>query len=361
MRITKIVFWLLVVCLLSYSNDSLGSCGTIGFEMMKATKSGKYDMLKKVLEKAKKEGCKLPNNYGGYDSYIMVAARNQHYEIIKLLLEYGLDIDEQEKPTGSSRIYKTALMEAVEKKNTTLIKFLQENGADPQYKSTDGVSAMDIAIESSNIDIVKLFIKYFNEKEDLLFKILRKKQQENRVELVEMLLKYGADANLKDTITINQPTFLMAAVSNAFIEKDKQLGIVKLLLENGANVNVRNNSGQTAFFFVTCLSTSSYDLAKLLIDSDAEVFYFATRLRTPFISAIASGNFAIAILIIWKVFFSITLLLFIYSFSVTRKESGRERYQSSIKLFTLLFSVFIGFVLIILAISIFESGCFNLF
>ncbi len=112
--------------------------------------------------------------------------------------------------------------------------------------------------------------------------------------------------------------------------------------------------------FLSPVSTSSSDLAKLLIDSEAEVFYFATSWRTPFIAALASGNFAIAVLIIWKVFFSITLLLFIYSFSVTRNESGRERYQSSMKLFAKIISPLLVITFGIITTLIFESRCFCL-
>ena len=121
MQSAKMVYLLLVVILLTYSNEVWGNCGQMGPQMLTASKTGNYDMLKKILEKAKKQGCELYNTHGGYDSYVMVAARNRHYEIIRLLLEYGLDIDTQEKQPGPSIRFKTALMEAVEKKNISLI------------------------------------------------------------------------------------------------------------------------------------------------------------------------------------------------------------------------------------------------
>ncbi len=346
MQSVKIVYLLLVLILSTYSNDAWGNCATIGGQMLMASKSGKYDMLKKTLEKAKKQGCKIYNTHGGYDSYVMAAARNQHYEIINLLLEYGLDIDTQEKQPKSSIRYKTALMEAVEQKNIPLIKFLLENGADPEYKSSANVSAMEIARTNGDIEIAKLFIEYVTDKNDLLFKVLSQGSDKNRAELVNMLLKYGADPNMKDTINIYQATPLMAAVGNVLIEKDTQLEIVKLLIDNGADVNARNRRNQTAFFFVAAYSTSNYEVAKLLLDNGADVFYFDKSWETPFANTLIAGNFAITLLIVRKIFFAITLILFIYSFFVTRKESGKERYINSIKLFKVKFSMFLLVIII---------------
>lgn len=356
MHSVKIVYWLLLVILFSYSNSVLGSCGTIGLQMMTATKSGNYNVLKEVLEKEKEQGCKLPDTYGGYDSYIMVAARNQNYKIISLLLEYGLDIDAQEKPTGSARIYKTALMEAVENKNTELIKFLLENGADPQYKSSDGVSAMDIAATSSDIDIIKLFIKYGTNKNDLLFMVLRQGSEKNRLELVKMLLISGADPNGIDTINVYQPTPLMKAVGNIAMEKEIQFEIVKLLIENGADVNVRNGQGRTAFFFVAYYADSNYDVATLLLDSGAEVFYLDSFRNTHFMAPLRSGNFGIFLLLIWKGFLAITLVIFIYSFLVARRESSKNKFAISIKLFTKMFIMFLSMAIIIIVFIFLLQG-----
>jgi len=338
MQSVKIVYLLLVLILSIYSNDALGNCDSIGRQMLMASKSGKYDMLKKTLEEAKKQGCKLYNTHGGYDSYVMAAARNQHYEIIKLLLEYGLDIDTQEKQTKSSIKYKTALMVAVEHKDIPLINFLLENGADPEHKSSANISALEIARTSGDIEIVKLFIEYVTDKNDLLFKVLSQKSDKNRAEMVNMLLKDGVDPNIKNSLNQYQATPLIAAVVNVDIEKDTRLEIVKLLIDNGADVNARNGHDQTAFFFVAASATGNYEVAKLLLDNGADVFYFDKSWATPLIRNWISGNIAIIFLLLWKIILAITLFLLVFIFFVNRKKSG---YEKSIKFIKRLATIFV--------------------
>lgn len=337
MQSVKIVYLLLVLILSIYSNDALGNCDSIGRQMLMASKSGKYDMLKKTLEEAKKQGCKIYNTHGGYDSYVMAAARNQHYEIIKLLLEYGLDIDTQEKQPKSSILYKTALIEAVEQKDIPLIKFLLENGADPEHKSSANISALEIARTSGDIEIVKLFLENVTDKNDLLFKVLSQRSDKNRAEMVNILLKYGVDPNIKNTHSIYQATPLIAAVVNIEIEKDTQLKIVKLLIDNGADVNARNRHDRTAIFFVAAYSNGNYGVAKLLLDNGAEVFYFDKSWATPLVRNWITGNLTIMFLLIWKIILAITLFLLFFIFFVIRNKSGYEQFIKTIKTLATIF------------------------
>ena len=57
------------------------------------------------------------------------------------------------------------------------------------------------------------------------------------LEIVKYLLENGADINAKDNYGT---TALMKASSNG------QLEIVQFLIENGADINIKNNEGKTA-------------------------------------------------------------------------------------------------------------------
>ena len=72
-----------------------------------------------------------------------------------------------------------------------------------------------------------------------------------------MLFLYNADVNVRDSYGF---TALMRAVS------EKNLDIVKILLEAGADVNAKNSNGSTAL-----IGARSDNIVKLLIEAGAEI------------------------------------------------------------------------------------------
>ncbi|MBU0763793.1 MAG: ankyrin repeat domain-containing protein [Bacteroidetes bacterium] len=89
---------------------------------------------------------------------LTIAAYQDHSEIFKLLAEYGADLD------GLDRHGFTPLMICAIKGHYEIAKYLIEQGAYPDKKGKDGQTAlMHAAVNfdrESNLDLVKLLVRY---------------------------------------------------------------------------------------------------------------------------------------------------------------------------------------------------------
>jgi ankyrin repeat protein len=128
---------------------------------------------------------------------LMVASYQGHTDIVKLLLEKGVDVNS--KATENNI---TALFPASQNGHTEVVKLLLGKGADVNAKATsDGATALWMASQNGHTEVVKL------------------------------LLERGANVNVKKTD--DDATALYVASQNGHTE------VVKLLLEKGANVNAK--------------------------------------------------------------------------------------------------------------------------
>ncbi|CAG5088023.1 Similar to RF_0381: Putative ankyrin repeat protein RF_0381 (Rickettsia felis (strain ATCC VR-1525 / URRWXCal2)) [Cotesia congregata] len=82
-----------------------------------------------------------------------MAARFGHFEIIKFLIEQGLDVNITERKCGSSILHHAAASP-----NYKLVKFLLDNNAKIDAKKRNGETPILCAISNTRINIVKLLI-----------------------------------------------------------------------------------------------------------------------------------------------------------------------------------------------------------
>ena len=109
---------------------------------------------------------------------------------------------------------RTALINAAIENKLDFIKWLLDNGANPDHQDRIGYSALHFA------------------------------GQEKLVEVAEFLLQKGSDPNVQD---IHGNTPLWTAIFNAKLPTDEQ-GVVKLLLKHGADPDHVNKYGKTPRF-----------------------------------------------------------------------------------------------------------------
>ncbi len=111
--------------------------------------------------------------------------------------------------------------------------------------------------------------------------------------VVETLILVGANANAKINISAFNSDFefnttpLIHAVSNA---KDKP-EIVKILLDNGADVNSVNDFGWTPLMEAT--SRNNLDVIKMLVDNGANINAADNQFYTCLMKAVSQGNLPI--------------------------------------------------------------------
>lgn len=173
---------------------------------------------------------------GGKDSvsvYALISASsNNNLELVKLLVENGVDINEQDEDE------RTALMWTSVHNSFDVAKFLIEKGADIEKKDSRGWSALMIASIFGRYDILKLLIEnganinVRSKSEDTaLIKAVLKK----RIDIVKILVENGVDINAK---VCGGETALMKAVLCGCCE------IAEYLIEKGADFNIKNDMGK---------------------------------------------------------------------------------------------------------------------
>lgn len=108
-----------------------------------------------------------------------------------------------------------------------------------------------------------------------------------RLEIAEILIKSGA--NVK-TGSEGHPILPMACARGEYstIPLDAQLGIIKLLIRSGAEVNASGANGWTALHIAAFWG--SYEIARLLVENGADVNAESEDHTTPLINAVRNSD-----------------------------------------------------------------------
>ncbi len=155
------------------------------------------------------------------------------------------------------------LCKAIHKIDYQQVQALLDQGADPNVKDTDGDAILCKAI----------------------FRDLSKGKKD-RLKIIKLLLKYGADPNSRGECFYKNTTALMFAVTS---ENSNEM--CKLLINKGADVNAQNDVGQTALMRT---ATGDITLTKLLLQNGADRTLSTKEGMTPFKVACCRNKFEIA-------------------------------------------------------------------
>ena len=208
-------------------------------QMVNAAQSGNYqkvdELLKKGVDVNGPGKYELPTSRGirGYNNALEAACYGGHYDIAKLLVSKGADVN------FSSIFGKTPLYSAVYGGNIDIVKLLLDNGA----KVNLGESALLAALKQNQTEIAALLIDKganVNYMEESGLSPLKEAVRIGSIEIVKKLLDNNAIINDKRAEFGNHAhTPLWVAVSMG------HTNIVKLLLDEGADINIADNASGT--------------------------------------------------------------------------------------------------------------------
>ena len=223
-----------------------------------------------------------------------LAAEYRHLGTVRLLLNHGAWVN-------SASGFGTPLSWAVLGQNIAITRLLLIRGAWPDYGGQTS-SPLTLALlcsddpqrQSSNVSSTFIEILPHTAHNRRLARLLEKKYEEQEVQfmgvspkspkerhtaglqVVSLLLEYGADANRKSD-TGSTPLMSASLAGNA--------DSARMLIDHGAVVDAKNNSGLTALWNATL--SGSMELVKLLVGKGAAVDAQGDNGSYPLLNAVA--------------------------------------------------------------------------
>jgi ankyrin repeat protein len=172
---------------------------------------------------------------------LFYAVRSGNIQIVKDLIDKGADIN------AKDRIGFTPLMEACECGRTAIAKILIENGADVDAKQVSGSTPLQMAAYNLHPDTVKLLID-----NNANINTTNKQGKSILIDLVS-----ASSKDREGTSDISIATKIQSDI----------VQMVKLLLENGADPNIKDSKGRSAL--MEARKNEYSEIAELLKQSGA--------------------------------------------------------------------------------------------
>jgi ankyrin repeat protein len=241
-------------------------------------------------------GADVNSRGGPYHSPLQAAAQFGHLELARLLFDKGAD----QNITGSQ--HGTALNAAILGEHEEVIELLLDKGADPNM-AVDGTPPLQAAIETGDVNIVKILLKSgrgHRVNPDIAFKddetAIWVAAQKGMRAVVEGLIEAGASLSGNTRPGKTLMTYAMGLNNKAVVEyllsvaKDRNIDInekngagqapihlavqkgcpgwVKMLWEQGANLDVKDSMGRTPL--ILAIGKASRDVINELLEDGAD-------------------------------------------------------------------------------------------
>ena len=208
-------------------------------------------------------------------SILSIAIKDGKVELVRLLLEKGAD------GSATDNDGRTALVLASARGNTEIVRLLLEKGADTVINDQDDKNALPIlfAIEAGNKQMVELLLE-FNADIDAVSKTYSYSStinsynhtplsfaiEERKPKIVKLLIEKGA------YVTKKLPSNRSAIIYVHKMDPIDRVSIATLLINKGADMNMKSEYGESAFFKACELDYT--DLVRLYLREGDSIFRF---------------------------------------------------------------------------------------
>ena len=270
----------------------------------------------KIAEQLIQNGADVCSPMGDGWTPLHSASELGHVKMAELLIQYGAHVG-----SGDSK-NQTPLHLAALKGNLDVVKLLFESGADPNICDVNDQTPLELASDTavasflsqsmtppltlpvgvssltSSINppdqcqnIVQLSDQdlYGDDVESSYHNQISvyTASKNGQIDIVRMLLDNGSDVNERDNY---RQTALAVASRNG------ELKVAEFLIERGANVNFRNVDGQTSLH--SAIQAGNFDIVQLLLDHNADLNAITRNGNTPLDLATFYGHFTIVELLL---------------------------------------------------------------
>ncbi|XP_072802085.1 2-5A-dependent ribonuclease [Vicugna pacos] len=227
------------------------------------------------------------------DNHLLIkAVQKEDIELVQQLLERGADVNFQEEKGSWSPLHN-----AVQMHSEDIVDLLLSHNADPCLRKRNGATPFIIAGIVGNVKLLELFLSKgadINECDVNGFTAFMEAAVYGKVEALRFLYENGAEVNLhrktkEDHRRIRKggATALMDAAEKGHVE------VVDILLhEMGAEADARDNMGRNAliYAFRSPDNGNVRAITRLLLDRGADVNVRGEGRKTPLILAVERKN-----------------------------------------------------------------------
>lgn len=222
---------------------------------------------------------------------LLFAFKNQHENVVNVLLQYGARKKwNTENNSGLSSIIHMTMFQSIQEKKEKILKLLLEHGANPNRRDSNGYTPLHRAsIIPNSVEIIRLLIRYgadvnaklqSHAQSTPLYMALHRRNWtilHDRRDLslnVHALVDIGkAKLNVKNGVGA---TALHIAVLNNYADT---ADIVQFLIDRGAYVNVKNDFGETPLHVAVKLAKKQ--VIKILLENGAIPYVRNANGKTP--------------------------------------------------------------------------------
>ena len=218
------------------------------------------------------------------------AAENDHFEVVRLLLKQGMDIDivdnngvtplyfaslkgylkvvrflvrkgaemDKTKNNGCSSLYAAA-----GKGYLPIVQYLVEHGADKDKADENDITPLHAAVQNGHLEVLRFLVEQGADKDkfdDYGYSPLFTAAHNGHLAMVHILVEHGAN---KDKADENGISPLCAAAANGHLD------VVRYLVEQGADKDKADNNDWTPLYFATSMGHAK--VVSYLISSGASL------------------------------------------------------------------------------------------
>jgi|GEM_PF-1030611 len=232
-----------------------------------AVSSQNVNMVKVLLEAGVDPN--ILNNFN--DSVLMLAVRSENDEIARLLL------DNKANPDLKKLYGKTPLAYAAYRGMYEMVKLLTDYKADPYIKDNNGETPLELAIKGRNKRCEEILREYTENKTktsemtNRIKSIIKEKPYEFSLDIILVLNTTEATELAKIRFEDQNSTLLHLLVGRKIEDENqrkKQLGLISDLIKHDADINAKNEVGNTPLTIASMRGDEM--LVKFLLENKAD-------------------------------------------------------------------------------------------
>ena len=261
-----------------YPSVSLTICCT---PLLVAAVNGNVKVLSSLLE----TGADINAVSEGLYTPLMMAVRYKHNDAVKFLMDQGADANLQDKKGYTALHYVAMYYRSFDAINLCCFN----NRSDFNIQDADNCTPLMRAVKCLNLDVVNYLLqngayldledRYGQRCLQRLFEVGAK----TSCEILSSLIRNGADINARIN-EMNQTLLMLAPFQGSGDIRSEKF---KLLIENGANLDLQDKSGNTALHYA--VNSVRREMSVVLVDTGASQLCNSQGL-TPLLAASENGD-----------------------------------------------------------------------